>query len=270
VAYWGHGANLQSDAPKGLRERWKRLLLTRVDWWFAYTQSTVDLLRAAPFPTERITRLDNAIDTSGFKRDLAAVIDADLAAARQALGIDLDAPVGLYCGSLYPDKRLDLLVEATDRIHAHMPGFHCVIIGDGPSMPYLLEASARRPWLHLLGARKGRDKALYFRLADFMLNPGTVGLHIVDAFCAGLVLVTTANARHSPEIAYLRHGDNGFATSDSAEEYAGTVLGLLGDLSRLGRIKAAASADAERYTLDNMVRNLTDGIARCLAVPKRV
>ncbi len=94
-------------------------------------------------------------------------------------------------------------------------------------------------------------------------------MHIVDAFCAGLVLVTTANARHGPEIAYLRHGDNGFATSDSAKEYAGTVLGLLSDLSRLGRVKAAALADAERYTLDNMVRNFTDGIVRCLAVPKR-
>ncbi len=154
VAYWGHGANLQSDAPNGLRESWKRFLLTRVDWWFAYTQSAVELLRAAAFPAERITRLDNAIDTSRFEGDLAAVVDADLAVARQALGIGMDAPVGLYCGSLYPDKRLDLLVEATDRIHAQAPGFHCVIIGDGPSMSYLRESSASRPWLHLLGARE--------------------------------------------------------------------------------------------------------------------
>ena len=32
LAYWGHGANLQSDAPKGLRESWKRLTLACVDW----------------------------------------------------------------------------------------------------------------------------------------------------------------------------------------------------------------------------------------------
>lgn len=36
LAYWGHGRNLQSTNPEGLRERWKLLLLTKVDWWFAY------------------------------------------------------------------------------------------------------------------------------------------------------------------------------------------------------------------------------------------
>ena len=73
IAFWGHGANFQSDAPAGLREQWKRWWLTRVDWWFAYTQPTVDIVRAAGFPAERITRLDNAIDTGGFKRALAAI-----------------------------------------------------------------------------------------------------------------------------------------------------------------------------------------------------
>ena len=73
VAYWGHGANFQSDAPAGLRERWKQMLLTKVDWWFAYTQMTVDILAKAGYPQQQITNLSNAIDTGAFKRDLAAV-----------------------------------------------------------------------------------------------------------------------------------------------------------------------------------------------------
>ena len=135
VAYWGHGANFQSDVPAGLRERWKRLLLTRVDWWFAYTQMTVDILRAAGYPQQQITCLNNAIDTKGFKADLAAVPDAQLLAARQALGIAPGAAVGVFCGSLYPDKKLDFLVDACDRIRAASPDFACVVLGDGPSMP---------------------------------------------------------------------------------------------------------------------------------------
>lgn len=268
VAYWGHGANLQSEAPDGWREQWKRLILTRVDWWFAYTQATVDIVRAAGFPAERITRLDNAIDTSGFKRDLAAIGEADLVTARHALSIEAGAPVGIFCGSLYPHKRLEFLVAASDRIRAQAPGFHCLVIGDGPSMPYLRDAETLRPWLHILGAREGLEKAVYFRLAQFMLNPGAVGLHIVDAFCGGLVLVTTANARHGPEIAYLRHGENAFKTGDSPEVYAETVVRLLGDRAHFSRVKAAALADAERYTLENMVRRFIDGIAQCLAVSK--
>lgn len=46
VAYWGHGRNLQSTAPQGLRERWKRWFVNQVDWWFAYTESTRSILRA--------------------------------------------------------------------------------------------------------------------------------------------------------------------------------------------------------------------------------
>lgn len=264
VAYWGHGINFQSDAPTGMRERWKRFLLTRVDWWFAYTEMTTDLLAQAKYPPAKITCLNNAIDTGAFKRDLAAVSDADLLAARIGLGVGERAPVGLFCGSLYPDKKLDFLLDACDRIRAQAPEFHCVVLGDGPSMPFMREAAATRPWLHLLGVTKGAQKALYFRMADYMLNPGLVGLHVVDAFCAGLVMVTTSGARHSPEVCYLQDGVNGVMTGDSADEYAQRVLGLINSPDELARLKAAALADADVYTLENMVERFVDGIERCL------
>lgn len=264
LAYWGHGANFQSDAPAGLRERWKQFLLTKVDWWFAYTQMTVDIVTKAGYPPGQITCLNNAIDTGAFKRDLAAVSDADLAAARQELGIAPGATVGIFCGSLYPDKKLGFLVEACDRIHSKSPEFHCIVLGDGPSMPTLREAAASRSWLHLLGVTKGAQKALYFRMGAFMLNPGLVGLHIVDAFCAGLVMVTTSGARHSPEVCYLRHGVNGIMTGDSVEEYAQAILALVAEPASLQHYRAAALADADVYTLDNMVAQFVDGIVKCL------
>lgn len=264
VAYWGHGANFQSDAPAGLRERWKQFLLTKVDWWFAYTQMTVDIIKNAGYPPDQITCLNNAIDTDTFKRDLLAVTAADLVASRQALGIASDATVGIFCGSLYPDKMLDFLVEACDRIYQGAPEFHCVVLGDGPSMPALREAAASRPWLHLLGVTKGAKKALYFRMAAFMLNPGLVGLHIVDAFCAGLVMVTTAGARHSPEVCYLRDGVNGVMTSDSTTDYAQRVLALIHNPADLAKLRAGSLADADVYTLEKMVVQFADGISRCL------
>ena len=264
VAYWGHGANFQSDEPSGLRERWKRFLLTRVDWWFGYTQMTADILARAGYPAAQTTCLNNAIDTAAFKRELAAVPDTALAAARQALGIAPQVAVGLFCGSLYPDKKLDFLVEACDRIRQQAPEFHCVVLGDGPSMPYLQEAASTRPWMHLLGVTKGAEKALYFRMADFMLNPGLVGLHVVDAFCAGLIMVTTSGARHSPEVCYLKDGINGVMTSDSTQVYADRVVGLIHNPAELAQLKAAALADADVYTLEQMVARFVDGVERCL------
>ncbi len=260
VAYWGHGKNFQTNAPTGLREKWKDFLLARVDWWFAYTEMTVDILRKAGFPAERITCLDNAIDTTSFKADLASWHEADIAAERARLGIAMNAPIGVFCGSLYPDKRLELLIESSDLIRQKVLDFALVVIGDGPSMPQMRDAALSRPWLHLLGVRKGREKALYFRMGDVMLNPGLVGLHIVDAFCSGLVMVTTRTARHSPEVAYLRDGENGVYGGDTPEAYSRAVLDVIQDPGRLQKMKQAALADSKRYTLQNMVRRFADGI----------
>ena len=260
VGYWGHGKNFQSDAPFGLREQWKNFLLRRVDWWFAYTGVTVDILTSAGYPATQTTCLDNAIDTSSFKSDLASWSSTEVAAAKQQLGIANDAVVGVFCGSLYPDKKLDLLVSSCDLIRQRVPGFSLVVLGDGPSMPQMREATATRPWMHVLGLRKGLEKALYFRMGDVMMNPGSVGLHIVDAFCAGMVMMTTRNARHGPEVAYLRDGDNGVYCDDTPLAYSQAVIGVVESPEQLARMKASALADSERYTLENMVQRFADGI----------
>ena len=87
VAYWGHGKNFQSAAPTGLREKWKSLLLTRVDWWFAYTEKTVNILLEAGYPEAKITCLDNAIDSEGFQHDLASISSEYLNQLREETGV---------------------------------------------------------------------------------------------------------------------------------------------------------------------------------------
>ncbi len=260
VAYWGHGKNFQADAVSGFRERWKRWLLTKIDWWFAYTSMTVDILRNAGYPVNRITQLDNAIDSDGFKSDLSCWTTRDVSSARRDLQIQQDAPVALFCGSLYPDKRLDIMIAAGDLVHERFPQFSLLVIGDGPSAGDLKAAAKSRPWMHLLGVKTGREKALYFRMADVMFNPGLVGLHIVDAFCAGLVMVTTKGARHSPEVAYLEQNVNGVMTGDSSQEYAAAVIELFSSSQHLAAMRGAALLGSEKYTIDNMVANFADGL----------
>lgn len=269
MAYWGHGVNFQSDAPTGLREKWKRMMLTRVDWWFAYTEMTAEIVRRAGYPAERITCLDNAIDNEAFERDLAGVTDAQLQTMRAEVDAPEGAPIGLFCGSLYPDKRLDYMIEAADRIHAALPAFRLVVIGDGPSAGEIRAAAETRPWLKWLGVRKGQEKAAWFRLADGVVNPGAVGLHVLDSFCSGTPMITTAESRHGPEVAYLKDGVNGLIVRGGADRYADAVIALFCDRAKLDAIKRAASHDAQHYTLDNMVKQFADGIARCVAMPKK-
>jgi glycosyltransferase involved in cell wall biosynthesis len=268
LAYWGHGANFQSRVPHGWRERFKRSLAARVDWWFAYSEASVAAIRATGFPDSRVTCLDNAIDTSAFRSDLAACDQAQLQRVRARLGIGRDDPVGLYCGSLYADKRLDLLIEAARHIRGQLPSFHLIVIGRGPSEGWLREEIAAEPWIHALGSLHGADKAAFFRVSNVILNPGLVGLGILDAFCAGLPMITTATARHSPEIVYLKSGVNGVLADDTAEGYAAATVALLNDSKRMAAISTNALADSRRYTIENMASRFAEGAAQCLAMER--
>jgi L-malate glycosyltransferase len=267
LAYWGHGRNFQSDRPAGVLERWKTLWTNQVDWWFAYTALTRDILVGHGFPRERVTCLDNAIDSDGFLRDLAGVTPAALEALARELDLASGAPLGIYCGSLYPDKRLELLAAAADRIHAAYPAFRLAVIGDGPSRAALEASFASRPWARCVGAKRGVEKAAYFRAAKVVLSPGAVGLHVLDSFCAGVPMFTTATARHGPEIVYLENGRNGFVTEDTASAYADAAIALFGDPERYARVAAAAKADSARYTLANMTENFMGGLRACLGAP---
>lgn len=264
LAYWGHGRNFQSSAESGLRERWKQFLVTKVDWWFAYTDLTVDILRRAGYPVERITCLNNAMDTNNFKIDVANVSLERVSEIRDDLNISPDGPVGLYCGSLYPEKNLEFLVHAADMIQREIPGFHLIVVGNGPSAGQLQNLFHSRPWAHWVGVKKGKDKAAYYRLAKVVLNPGLVGLHILDAFCAGLPLFTTASAKHSPEIAYLGSGKNGFIIEGGVEQYARSVISLLRDEDQYHSVSTACSKASEHYTVENMAANFAQGIQKCL------
>lgn len=265
VGYWGHGRNFQSVAPDGLRERWKSFLLTRIDWWFTYTDISVDHITRHGYPREKITNLENAIDVSGFQHELTSVTDEELRNMCRELSLPEHARVGVYCGSLYAEKRVDLIIESADQIRSAVPDFHCIVIGDGPSAGEIRAAVATRPWIHCVGVKKGHAKAILFRLAHVQLNPGAVGLHVLDAFSAGLPMITISPALHGPEISYLLNEVNGIITpTDDAEAYAKAVIRVLTDDAYRSAMQARCLADAQHYTVENMVHNFCEGILRCL------
>ena len=264
LAFWGHGANLQSRNPQGFKERFKRWTTNRVDWWFAYTQMSARLVEAAGFPPERITVLNNAVDTTLLQQQKASVSATETRALRHALGFG-EGPVGVFVGSLYADKRLDFLLAAASTIRQQVPDFHLLIVGEGPEREKVRAWCGANSWARWVGAQVGRDKAAYVSMASVMLNPGLVGLGILDAFVFGVPMVTTDCGIHSPEIAYLQHGINGVMTADDLHSYANTCAGLLADQRRLSLLRNGCHNSAKEYTVQNMALRFADGIANALA-----
>jgi len=183
---------------------------------------------------------------------------------RGKLGLRPEDPIGLYCGSLYPGKRVPFLLDAAEQIATMLHGFRLLVIGAGSEATLMRRYAEQRDFIRYLGPLFGREKAVCFRLAQIFLNPGLVGLGILDSFAADLPMVTTSDALHSPEIEYLVHDENGLMIEGGAEAFAREVVDLLRDPARLDRLKRGASKTAERYTIENMVGNCERGIIACL------
>ncbi len=263
IAYWGHGCNFQSLYPNGLRERWKKHLINKVDWWFAYSEITVKSVIKSGFPRDSITNLNNAINTDQFKHDYNSITEYIKKNTKDKLNIPADAKIGIFCGSLYKGKKIDLLLRSAEMVRKEFD-FHLIIIGSGPELMKIKEYSKTNSWLHILGVQKGYNKSLYYRMSDVMLNPGLLGLHILDSLSIGIPLVSTINSKHGPEIAYVENGYNIILTKDNPESYSNSILSLLEDNSFYNRIKSNAIKSGSHYSIDKMVENFLNGIIKSI------
>ncbi len=265
LAFWGHGANLQSSSPHGLKEKFKRWSALKADWWFGYTSGTASRLRSYGFSGERIVCLENAVDTNQLASFRDGLSSQEIDDLKSALGI-AGCQVGVYVGSLYADKRLDFLFAAADLIRQQMPQFRLLVVGDGPMRDEIKSLCQQRSdWCQWLGPKHGRDKVAHLLAADVMLTPAAVGLAILDSFVSARPLVTTTFSGHGPEIDYLEDGVNGLVTEPSAADYAQSVIRILTDASLLQKLQDGCRQAASRYTVENMANNFCRGINRALA-----
>lgn len=265
LAFWGHGRNFQAANARSLSEHMKRWLLTRTDWWFAYTDiSAKVVVDEAHFPLERVTVLNNSIDTHALADDLAELTPLDVRLAREKFGID-SGTLGIMIASLHADKKIEFLIRAAHRLRRNVRDFQLVIVGDGPQRAIVQRAVAEAGgWIHWLGVRKGRDKALLLKMSSVLLNPGMVGLGILDSFVAQVPMVTSACGYHSPEIAYLENGVNGLMTPNDVNAYADVVQGLLEDQSMYRKLREGCARSAKNVSLEKMADHFCEGIERCL------
>ena len=263
LAFWGHGINFQ-DNPGSVGNRWKSRYSAMVDWWFAYTPGVAKLIRGLPFPEERITVVNNAIDTRQLMKSRANVTEEDKAGLRSKLGIG-DGPVGIYCGGMYPEKRLPFLFEACDVVKRRVPNFKVTLIGAGPDARLANEFASGRDWVNYVGPKFGTDRIPYFALSDIFLMPGLVGLAVLDSFALGTPIVTTKYPYHSPEIEYLEHGKNGLISENDTSSYAQAIIDLILDPSKLQSLRENALRAVAKYSVETMISNFAQGIVRALA-----
>lgn len=265
MAFWGHGKNFQSNSTNVLAEWVKRLVSTHVHWWFAYNDLSAAIVQELGFPPDRITSVQNAIDTRQLTDMFHRLPPQKVEEVRSELGIHTPN-VAIYTSGIYPEKRIPFLLDALQKIRKQVPDFQMIFIGAGIDAGLVQQAAIENPWIHYIGPKFDSEKVPYFAVSKLFLMPGLVGLGVLDAFAFETPLITTRIPFHSPEIDYLKNNINGIVLDDAnnAQAYADVVVQLLHDEPRRQNLVAECRIAREKYTVEAMVENFARGVLRAL------
>jgi teichuronic acid biosynthesis glycosyltransferase TuaC len=230
----GTDINLISDYL--LPRRWIRWAAARAAGIVAVSDALRARLIALGIEASRIEVLRNGVDLELFA-------PRDRAAARKALGLDVDGTVVLSVGQLIPRKGHDLAMRAV----ARLPEATLVIVGEGPEADGLRRLARRlgsAERIRFLGAIPQERLATIYNAADVLvLASSREGLPnvVLEALACGTPVVATA-VWGTPEIVAAPAAGR-LVEEGSPETLAGAIRDLLADPPA----RAATRAYAERF-----------------------
>lgn len=159
-------------------------------------------------------------------------------------------------GRFQKRKRIDQLLAAMQLMNR--PDVGLILVG--PDVEGVL-GNVTESNVYKLGPIYDDQRFDLLSSADVYCLPGAVGLSIVDAFHCGVPFVTE-QGDESAEIAYLKHGENGFEVPrGNVQELAQSLLMLLDNEQLRARFSAAARREAATSA---SIERLCEGFARAL------
>lgn len=232
--------------------------------WFSTTSTNLGDQIVVPSPKfhrllleQKVKRpihiIPNGINLDGFKSA------KNPGSFRNRLGMQPDAPILLSVGRIDPEKRLDFLIDAFDRIADHVPNARLVFAGDGSARKKLEEhaASVRsKDRIHFLGMVNRADLPDLLHDAAVFLSASTTEVHpisVIEAIAAGLPVLAVQDEAFEGMVI---DGENGHQTLLDVNVYSDTLLSLLKDPERLIRYGKRSAELSEKYSIEGQVRAL--------------
>jgi glycosyltransferase involved in cell wall biosynthesis len=181
--------------------------------------------------------------------DLTRFAPGDGGAARRELGLTAEDRVLLYVGRLDPEKSVERVVLAFERIASTVPRTRLLLVGQGTraeALRRLAGSLSVAERIHFLGLRAHAALPVCYRAADvfiFASETETQGLVLAEAAASGLPAVAVA-APGCDEV--VRDGASGLLTKAEPAALAEAAIGLLVDDERRRAMGARAREVAER------------------------
>lgn len=198
---------------------------------------------------QAITTIPNAIEPKPIDPSATTKI-------RESLGVPLDVPLVGFIGRLWPQKRVQDLIWATDILRMSGWNFRIVIVGDGPrrvALKRFADALEIMPIVHFVGHRN--DVTEIMRALDMLVLPSKFeGLPNValEAMMAGKPVVGTRIAGTDEVVV---DGETGILVPPQQPlELARAIRSILADPS-LGKRMGAAGRERvlSEFSIEGMI-----------------
>jgi len=260
VILWGHGfSKKENKVRKFIRELPAKFAAALV----FYDYHTADSFISSGFPKDKIFIAPNAIEQGHIQE--AKVYwekhQQELTKFQQQFKINPVQAI-VYIGRIYPENRLDTLIEALPQLVKNKPEIKLLFIGRGEEEVRLkqladsLKVADNIIWVGAVYDEK--EIAKWMLSATLFCYPENIGLSILHAFGYGLPVITSNNIlAHNPEIYTFKDQENGlFFESGSTESLANTINNALDDPKK---IKSLSTIALKTVNEDFSIAKMVDG-----------
>jgi glycosyltransferase involved in cell wall biosynthesis len=210
------------------------------------------------FPAERIVYVPNGVERQRFARP------ANPAMLRRQWGLEADAPVILYIGSLsMPSHPIDLLLQAFQQLARAVPAARLLLVGGGEDYDRLQQMAGELGVADktiFAGRVAADDSPAYLALAAVTVDPvhddpaarARSPLKVVESIVAG-VPVVTGDVGDRREM--LEDGALGCVVQPGdAPALADALIQLLQEPERRRQMAEAALASRDKWYWDRLVQ----------------
>lgn len=246
----GHGYDIYSLPFKD--DKWREKIeyvLNTADHIITVSQSNLDCIKKLDVSTP-VTVIPN-----GFRSDL--FYPRNPSECKKALNLPLDKKIILTVGNLEPVKGQTHLVEAIQRIIQERKDILCVIVGTG-KLRTALERQIRslglEDYVMFAGGKPHDEIPLWMNACDVFVLPSlreSFGIVQIEAMACGKPVVATRNGGSEEVVISDEYGL--LVEPADPEDLAEKILVVLDREWDRGTILAYA----ERFTWDNVVKNIT-------------
>jgi glycosyltransferase involved in cell wall biosynthesis len=263
---WSHGIKNRDmvHTRKSNHYRLTGFFLKRLDAGIIYSSARMQKLgEMIPAIKSKLFTANNTLDTAAYVRVHDHLQTEDRDALKAQLGISPAFNL-VYLGRMRREKRIDIVVDTWKSLRQKYDiGLIC--IGDGEERDALLQSRIPEGILLPGPIHDIEESGKYLSVADAIINPGYVGLSIVHAFAFGLPMITCRSTEqgpfHSPEIEYLKDGENGFLCDSDPADIAAHVERLILDPDLLARMRESALRTVrEEANIERMIDGFRQAI----------